>query len=202
MNKDKVKLFICAMVCVTFIIVGILFWPTLYRYDSMKDGKKTIPVRINRITGATEILLVESGWKPVLQLEPFNPKDYSVPKLLPTEEKAKIIGEKSVLSELYQIGESSLPNGTYVSIPDKKDFIFKSELYNGSEWNIVNELMVVIEAKNKDGTTRWKRRYKANIIGGSINPFSSGAIIVETSDVYGLAAYIWFIDEAYGWKTK
>lgn len=191
------------MVCITVIICGILFWPTLYRYDSMRDGKKTIPVRINRITGATEILLGEPGWKPVPKLEPFKPENYSLPSPLPAAERAKLIGEKKHPQDpFYDLGRSPLPNGCYLSIPDKKNYSFKSEVYNGSEWTIVNELMVTIEAKNKDDTTRWKRRYKANIIGGIINAFSSGSIIVETSDAYGVAAYIWFIDEAYGGKMK
>jgi hypothetical protein len=166
----------------------------------MRDGKKTIPFRINRITGSTEILLWESGWKPVPKLEPFNPKNYSLPVQLPTEEIAKLIGGKLIPIELFK--GSSLPNGSYASIRDKIDFSFKSELYNGSEWTIVDDLMVVIEAKYNDGTTRWKRRYQANIIGKSIKPFSSGAIIAETSDAYGISAYIWSIDKAYGWKMK
>ena len=78
------------MICTTLIICGIFFWPTLYRYDSMKDGKKTRLVRIHRVTGSTEILLGESGWKPVPKLELFRPKNYSLqPLLLPASEKAK-----------------------------------------------------------------------------------------------------------------
>jgi hypothetical protein len=69
--KDKVALLICAMVCVTLIICGILFWPTFYRYDKL--GR--LPVRINRITGYTEILS-PSGWSPAQEknLQPI-PKD-------------------------------------------------------------------------------------------------------------------------------
>jgi hypothetical protein len=63
--REKSKIIISAMICVTLIILGILFWPTFYRYDKIEDkieGK--MPVRINRITGYTEILYT-NGWKPV-----------------------------------------------------------------------------------------------------------------------------------------
>ena len=188
MNKNKVTILLCAMVCITLIICGVLFWPTLYRYDSMSDGKRIISVRINRITGTTETF-GPLGWK-----KPFNPEDYDPPERLPAAEIAKLLGEKSFGSELYQIGRSSLPNGHYISIPDKKDFSFKAELYNGSEFPI-GRIMVIIEAKNKDETTRWKRRYQANL-NGQIQPFSSGLINVDPTDTFGVAFYIWSIDEA------
>ena len=183
------------MVCITVILCGILFWPTLYRYDKIKSTL----VRVNRLTGDTEILsTADRKWYTARK---FRPEDYSIhPPLLPASEKAKLIGEK-LYGELYEIGKSSLPISSFVTIPNKNNFNFRSELYNGSDWNIL-ELIVVIEAKNKDDTTRWKRRYKANIIGEAINIFSSGSITVEPSDAYGVATYIWFIDEAYGSPNK
>jgi hypothetical protein len=42
----------------------ILVWPTAYRYDRIAVGAESLPVRINRLTGSTEILRVE-GWRPV-----------------------------------------------------------------------------------------------------------------------------------------
>jgi hypothetical protein len=194
-NKDKVKLIICAMVCITVIICGILFWPTLYRYDSISDGKKKISIRINRITGTTEIFgkTVETlDWK-----KPFNPEDYDHPKALPTEEIAKLVGNKifggSVGQFIHPL-DYVLPNSSYISIPDKNDFSFKSEVYNGTKYPI-GKLLVVIEAKNKDWKTRWKRRYQADF-SGQIQPFSSWLISVKPSDANGVAVYIWSIDEA------
>jgi hypothetical protein len=57
--KGKNIIIICALICATLIVCGVLFWPTLYRYE--KIGGK-LPVRINRLTGYTEILSI-SGWE-------------------------------------------------------------------------------------------------------------------------------------------
>lgn len=193
MNKDKVKLLICAIVCITLIICGVLFWPTLYRYDKIKSTL----IRVNRLTGDTDILSTsDHKWYAASK---FRPEDYSIhPPLLPASDKAKILRE----TPLYQLDlEGPLPEGSYVDFPNKDDFTLRSYLYNGSEWT-VNEMMVVIEAKNKDDKTKWKRKYKVNIIGESIKPFSSGSITVEPSGAYGVSYYIWFIDEVYGYKSK
>jgi hypothetical protein len=56
---EKNAIIICALICITLIICGMLFWPTLYRYDKYE---KELPVRINRLTGYTEILY-DSGWE-------------------------------------------------------------------------------------------------------------------------------------------
>jgi hypothetical protein len=57
--REKNAIIICALICVTLIIGGVLFWPSLFRYDKI-EGK--FPVRINRLTGYTEILY-DSGWE-------------------------------------------------------------------------------------------------------------------------------------------
>jgi hypothetical protein len=76
--REKNAVIICALICATLIICGVLFWPTLYRYD--KIGGKS-PVRINRLTGYTEILY-GSGWARMV-----SDKEY---QLIPKEEIAKI----------------------------------------------------------------------------------------------------------------
>jgi len=60
--REKNIIVICGIICTTLIICGILFWPTLYRYD--KTTNQTI-VRINRVTGYTEMLYLSHGWEPV-----------------------------------------------------------------------------------------------------------------------------------------
>lgn len=75
--REKNAIIICALICATSIICGVLFWPTLYRYDKL-GGK--LPVRINRLTGYTEILY-SSGWKSLNNKET---------KPIPKEEIAKI----------------------------------------------------------------------------------------------------------------
>jgi hypothetical protein len=79
--KEKNIIILCGIICTALIICGILFWPTLYRYDKIKYGLRTLPIRVNRITGYTEILRL-SGWRGV--------KVEKVIKALPIEEKDKI----------------------------------------------------------------------------------------------------------------
>jgi hypothetical protein len=76
--REKKAIIICAIICTTLIICGVLFWPTLYRYDKFV-GK--LPVRINRLTGYTEILYA-SGWKRKVSYKEYRP--------IPKEEIGKI----------------------------------------------------------------------------------------------------------------
>lgn len=51
------------------LLVAIAFafwvWPTRWRYDHMTVDGDFVPVRINRITGAADMLLPDHGWVPV-----------------------------------------------------------------------------------------------------------------------------------------
>lgn len=58
------------IICVTVIFIGIFFWPTLYRYEKIKinngfGGGTEAILKINRITGYTEICFGTSGWMSV-----------------------------------------------------------------------------------------------------------------------------------------
>ena len=56
------SLVIVAGVLVLLLAMGVLVWPTLYRYDRMSASDLDALVRINRATGKTEALY-PSGWK-------------------------------------------------------------------------------------------------------------------------------------------
>ena len=56
--KDKIKVTLAVIICLTIIVIGFFIWPTLYRYDKFKS----IIVRINRITGKVEALIPGEGW--------------------------------------------------------------------------------------------------------------------------------------------
>jgi hypothetical protein len=45
------------VIALGIVLLAVLIWPTLYRYDRMYDR----PVRINRITGTAQVLSA-SGW--------------------------------------------------------------------------------------------------------------------------------------------
>ncbi len=54
--RDRNTIIICGIICITLLIFGMLFWPTLYRYDKTAIGETTVLIRGNRFTGYTEIL--------------------------------------------------------------------------------------------------------------------------------------------------
>jgi hypothetical protein len=95
--KEKNIIILGAVICATLIICGILYWPTLYRYDKI-EGK--MPIRVNRITGYTEILYRGHEWKPVknVQTIPQNERD-----------KVTILGDFNINGQIYN-GE--IYNGT------------------------------------------------------------------------------------------
>jgi hypothetical protein len=59
------------LACVVLIFLGIFVWPTRYRYDHIKQGSNTVPVRIDRFTGKTEALYLEGGW---IDITPATPE--------------------------------------------------------------------------------------------------------------------------------
>ena len=54
-------------ICYVALVLAILFfgWPTPYRYDTLRAGGDTAPVRINRFTGQAAVL-TGTGWRPLV----------------------------------------------------------------------------------------------------------------------------------------
>jgi hypothetical protein len=146
--REKSAIIICALICATLIICAVLFWPTLYRYDKTQSKL----VRINRITGYTEILS-GSSWTHVSKIKPFNPNEYTtkVPAI-PKEEISKI--------EISGVFDG------------KGHYNFR--VYNGSEW-IIKSMKLSIGLKDGNEKIFWKRIYETSI---DIQPLSisSGSI--------------------------
>jgi hypothetical protein len=121
------------VICVTLLIAGILFWPTLYRYDKMTIAGNSLPIRMNRFTGHTEYF-GHGKWVPekeqVKKLESSR---------IPFEEKSKITGNAS-------LGYGS----------------FSGKIYNGSSWTI-SSLNFRVKAKEKNGSIRWDRTFNESI---------------------------------------
>jgi hypothetical protein len=75
--RENHVIILCGIICITLIICGALFWPTLYRFDKIKYADYQLPIKLNRITGYTEILY-PNGWRTVsyeIQVLPINEKD-------------------------------------------------------------------------------------------------------------------------------
>lgn len=71
-KKDLIAI-ICAGLITSF---GVLVWPGLYHYDKL-DQK--LPVKINRITGDTQVL-TSKGWMKLGDYQPPAPKPPEPPK--------------------------------------------------------------------------------------------------------------------------
>ena len=121
------------IICLTLLIAGIIFWPTLYRYERMTIRGNSLPVRINRLTGYTEYFVL-GKWVPERDQE----KKQKGTRI-PHEVRSKITGN------------ASLSYGT-----------FSGNIYNGSGWTITNITFRVI-AKEKDGSVRWDRKFNKSI---------------------------------------
>jgi hypothetical protein len=118
------------IVCVAVILSGVLFWPTLYRYEKMDFQGLSTLVRINRLTGNTEYYML-GQWVPE---KPQKKEKASQP--LPSVEKSLVIGKATLDGRM-----------------------FNGEIYNGSDWTLTSVTFRVV-AKDKSGSVRWDRKFK------------------------------------------
>ncbi len=54
------------------VLVVLFIWPTRYRYDKMVLGERTLPVRIDRLSGNAEMLMTD-GWRSMKRAMPSSP---------------------------------------------------------------------------------------------------------------------------------
>tara|TARA_Y100000310_G_C20256801_1_gene611730 strand:- start:64 stop:597 length:534 start_codon:yes stop_codon:yes gene_type:complete len=168
-NLDTKKLII---ICATILLVGVLFWPTLYRYEKVTGVRGgSFPIKINRLTGYTEAF-VGGKWEPEVGQEE---KKAIFP--LPDIEKRKITGNAS-----FGLYESS----------------FKGKIYNGTDWTIM-KLIVKIVAKEADGSVRWDRNFEERT---HILPLSTKSLYFSVTGAEGVASHQWSIEEAFGYKSN
>ena len=74
---------------VTLAALGYFVWPTPYRYDHTKIGDNDLLVRMNRLSGKTEVLLAR-GW--------IVKEDETTSEDLPADRVAKLTGQASMTS--------------------------------------------------------------------------------------------------------
>jgi hypothetical protein len=141
------------VLCVTWLLAGVLFWPTLYRYEKMDFQGLSTLVRINRLTGHTEYYML-GHW---VAEKPQKKEKASQP--LPSVEKALVIGKASLGSK-----------------------ILNGEIYNGSDWTLTSVTFRVI-AKEKSGSVRWDRKFRDTIRLNPLAATYFAVTVTEAEDI-------------------
>ena len=151
------------IVCVALFAAGLVFWPILYRYDHLGSGSGTVPLRINRLTGHTQ-LFVGRRW--------VGESDSPKTKTIPASELSKVTGNAGLGGNGY----------------------FSGRIYNGSNY-VLRELDISVTAKEKGGSVRWTRTFRATLY---IEPFSTGSIGFEVAGDNDIGGTEWSIVSAKG----
>lgn len=133
--------------------LGAFVWPTRYRYDHIKLNASDLPVRIDRLTGKTEILFPQ-GWRASGPAGETTDRDQE----LPAKDVAKLIGQARFATRL-----------AYSSSYDSLEV----EVYNGSDWTI-SEITVLVTVLNANKSQILSRSYRlSSEYGGNSTPQSS-----------------------------
>lgn len=127
-----VIIFLLGVIVGALILVGVFVWPTRYRYDHMNVRGNISPVRIDRLTGTTEILY-PSGWS---RAEVSRPTSAPEDQQLPPSDIAKLAGNASV----------------------GKSYLFM-DVYNGSAWQI-SEITLSFSVTDAYGNEILSRQYR------------------------------------------
>ncbi len=144
---------IATIICATLFLVGILIWPTIYRYDRVTINGNVLPIRMNRLTGFTEYYNPGKGWVS----EQRRQKSKNIVSI-PAEEKEKV----KVTTNWYNI--NMLSNGTG---------FFDAKIYNGSSWTVTG---IVFRFKMKGDKI-------IKLIGWStVYPLSMGNVSIQSNE--------------------
>lgn len=143
------------MFCITILFIGLFIWPGMYEYDKM-DQKW--PVRINRLTGETEVLIPD-GWVPLGKagIDQQAQNDHAN---VPEEELQKI----DLRLKYNEIMSAYNPNQVLVRE-------LSGTLYNGTE-RMITELIVEVTTFNGD-KIELSRRY---VINTEARPYSDTTV--------------------------
>lgn len=152
--KESLNFKVVAVIGFFLLVFGILFWPTLYKYDTVKEFDSVYPIRINRITGYSEFCK-DGAWIEVVKKEE---KPISI-EVLPSD----------VISEVTGTGEIS---GNY----------FNCELYNGSKWNLTS-ITIQITSKSNGGDIIWRRKFQNEVAIQSLSVSKVSIPIIGGADL-------------------
>ncbi len=154
---------IITVICASIILIGILFWPTLYRYDTLTVNNTTLPVKINRLTGSVEHYHPGYGW-----VSPQGQKS----------KKGKSIPEKEItkisVKQIENVIDYSGHNVVEEILKGSGSKEFNVEIYNGSEWTITD---IVFEFRDNEEKV-------IKLIGSStIHPLTIGKMSMQRTGV-------------------
>lgn len=199
--NDKMNTKNIIVICIALILIGLLFWPTLYRYEHMIVNGTTLPVKIFRLTGSAEVLY-GSEWvsheKHESKIIPEKER-----KKISVKEESKMITvplmheppEKDLFADLPIVNEipekyppANAPNQKLDKAVPSIPCEIKAKVYNGSRWTITD---MIIRYKADAGDDTLKLKYSIKI-----QPLSMGDIVIDLPMGYKG----WEIDEIKGYK--
>lgn len=176
MTKKMVLITLSGLLVLFFITWFV--WPTRYQYTEMKVSSNVYPVRIDRFTGTTEMLL-PTGWK---KLESERGATVKTSSPLPASELAKLEGPARLS------GHS-----------------FIADMYNGTSW-VITSIDINLTVKDKNGSTRFSRRYRIWLTkpNNRCEPLSSSSFSCDLaeyfSSYYNPVDFEWSVLQANGFK--
>jgi hypothetical protein len=144
-----------AIVCATCLLAGVIFWPTLYRHDTVRMEDATFPLRINRLTGRTEMFV---GLEWIQAGSDASSDDQSTD--LPSNEAAKVTGNGALTGYGW----------------------FSGKVYNGSSWTVTG-LVISVSAKERDGSVRWTREFNVRVSAQPLSTGSLNVEVVDDNGV-------------------
>ncbi len=161
-----------AVVSVFLLSAGAMFWPTLYRYDRLTGDGVSVPMRIHRLTGSTQVFVNGAWYK-------SGTSDTAFGERLPPSDLALLAGEGGFGYTGHSYGTTG----------------FGVSLYNGSTWTLTR-IIFEVSAIEPDGRVRWSRRFNKT---ETIPSLSSKYIHIELGGAEDAKAG-WKVEQAFGRK--
>lgn len=160
------KKIVIRYLAITIIVVlfGVFIYPTMYKYDKM-DQKW--PVRINRITGKTEVLN-QAGWQ---ALSSNTETTDSIDKGNTPENTLQ--DKKLPATDLSQITGNLSPE--YDNLTNK--YSLAGQIYNGTDVDI-SDIVIEVVVMKSDGSVDFTKKFRST----GAHPLSFGFPSLQTTE--------------------
>ena len=159
-----------AVICAFALAVGVLFWPTLYRYERFGSGDGSVPIRINRVTGRTQMFIGE--W-------------------VDSETPAKSAAASRDASRMLDSVEISQLSGR--GAVDAVGY-FRADIYNGTSCTITKLYLSIAPLDARDRVL-YSRDFQHVVF---IDPLTTDDIILQSGGAGRITSTAWDIDSAQG----